>query len=106
MANGTPIDGPVSLREAVTKDPEQFIRVVTAKLMTYALGRGLEYYDMPTVRGIVRDAARDGYKFSAVVTGIVESVPFRARVAEARDRAPKRVTSDAEITARAAAPAN
>ena len=106
MANGTPIDGPVSLREAVTKDPEQFIRVVTAKLMTYALGRGLEYYDMPTVRGIVRDAARDGYKFSAVVTGIVESVPFRARVAGARDRAPKRVTSDAEITARAAAPAN
>ena len=106
MANGTPINGPVSLRDAVTKDPEQFVRVVTAKLMTYALGRGLEYYDMPTVRGIVHDAARDGYKFSAVITGIVESVPFRMRVAEAHDRAPKRVTADAEITASATAPAH
>jgi len=61
---------------------------------------------MPTVRGIVHDAARDGYKFSAVITGIVESVPFRMRVAEAHDRAPKRVTSDAEITASATAPAH
>jgi hypothetical protein len=106
MANGKPIDGPVSLRDAVTADPEQFVRVFTAKLMTYALGRGLEYYDMPTVRGIVADAARDGYKFSAVVTGIVESVPFRMRVAQPREPAPKRVAPDADITASTTARAN
>ena len=55
MADGTPLDGPVSLRQALTADPEQFVRVVTGKLLTYALGRGLEAYDMPTVRLIVRE---------------------------------------------------
>ena len=55
---------------------------VTEKLMTYALGRGLESYDMPTVRKIVRDAARDDYRFSAIATGIVNSVPFRMRRAQ------------------------
>jgi hypothetical protein len=87
-------------------DPEQFVRVFTAKLMTYALGRGLEYYDMPTVRGVVDSAARDGYKFSAVIQGIVESAPFRMRVAQPREAAPKRVAPDSEITASAAARAN
>ncbi|HVS24971.1 MAG TPA: DUF1592 domain-containing protein [Gammaproteobacteria bacterium] len=106
MANGKAIDGPVSLRAAVMADPEQFVRVFTAKLMTYALGRGLEYYDMPTVRGVVDSAARDGYKFSAVIQGIVESVPFRMRVAQPREAAPKRVAPDSEITASAAARAN
>jgi hypothetical protein len=106
MANGKAINGPVSLREAVMADPEQFVRVVTAKLMTYALGRGLEYYDMPTVRGIVHDAAGDGYKFSAVITGIVDSVPFRMRVAQPREPAPKTVAPDSEITASAATRTN
>ena len=84
MANGRSINGPVSLREALTADPDQFVRVFTAKLMTYALGRGLEYYDMPTVRGIVDASASDDHKFSSVVLGIVESVPFRERVAQPR----------------------
>jgi hypothetical protein len=106
MANGKAINGPVSLREAVMADPEQFVRVFTAKLMTYELGRGLEYYDMPTVRGIVHAAARDDYKFSDVITGIVESVPFRMRVAQPRTPAPKSVATDAEITASAAAHPN
>ena len=56
LANGTPISGAAELREALTADPEQFARVFTSKLLTYALGRGLEAYDMPTVRKIVREA--------------------------------------------------
>jgi hypothetical protein len=82
LADGTPIDGAVELREALTADPEQFARVFTAKLLTYALGRGLEAYDMPTVRKIVRDAEGDDYRFSALVKGIASSVPFRMRRAQ------------------------
>jgi hypothetical protein len=88
LADGTPIDGAAALREALTSDPEQFARVVTAKLLTYALGRGLEAYDMPTVRKIVRDAEDDDYRFSALVHGIVNSVPFRMRRAQGASAAP------------------
>src|SRR5690606_22688745 len=70
MANGQPIDGPQSLLDAVTAEPEEFVRVSTEKLMVYALGRGLEAYDMPTVRQITRDAAKDNYRFSAIVAGV------------------------------------
>ena len=73
------------LREALTADPEQFARVFTEKLLTYALGRGLEAYDMPTVRRIVREAEGDDYRFSALVKGIVNSVPFRMRRAQSSD---------------------
>jgi hypothetical protein len=82
LADGTPIDGAAELRAALTADPEQFVRVFTGRLLTYALGRGLEAYDMPTVRGIVRGAEDDGYRFSALVKGIVNSVPFRMRRAQ------------------------
>jgi hypothetical protein len=82
LADGTQIDGAAALREAVTRDPEQFARVFTAKLLTYALGRGLEPYDMPTVRRIVREAEDDDYRFSALVKGIANSVPFRMRRAQ------------------------
>ena len=54
---------------------------MTEKLMTYALGRSVEYYDMPAVRAIVRDAARDNYRFSSIVMGIVRSTPFQMRKA-------------------------
>jgi hypothetical protein len=106
MANGKAINGPVSLRAAVTADPDQFVRVFTAKLMTYALGRGLEYYDMPTVRGIVDASARDDHKFSAVILGIVESVPFRERVAQPRDKTAPHATPDTGFTARVNARSN
>jgi len=53
--------------------------------LTYALGRGLEFYDMPVVRGIVRDAARNDYKFSSLITGIVRSTPFQMRRAQDRE---------------------
>ena len=79
LADGTKVDGPVALRNAILRHPEQFVRTLTEKLMTYGLGRGLEYYDMPTVRGIARDASRDDYRFSAIVLGIVKSTPFQMR---------------------------
>jgi cytochrome c5 len=82
MANGTPVDGPESLRAALTTAPEHFVGIVTEKLLTYALGRGLEAYDMPTVRAIVRDAAQHDYRFSAVVLGIANSPAFRLKVAQ------------------------
>ncbi len=83
LANGTPIDGVNGLREALLEQPEFFVHTVAEKLLTYAIGRGLEYYDMPTVRSIVRDAAREDYRFSAIVLGVVNSVPFRMKIAEA-----------------------
>jgi hypothetical protein len=79
MVNGAPIDGPQSLLDEVTAEPEEFVRLVTEKLMVYALGRGLEAYDMPTVRQIARDAAEQDYRFSAIVSGIAHSVPFRMK---------------------------
>ena len=82
LADGTSIDGAAALREALSADPEQFARVFTEKLLTYALGRGLEAYDMPTVRRIVREAEGDDYRFSALVKGVADSVPFRMRRAQ------------------------
>ena len=76
LADGTAVQGPVGLREALLKNPDQFVQTLTEKLMTFALGRGVEYYDMPAVRKIVRGAARDDYRFSAILTGIVTSEPF------------------------------
>jgi hypothetical protein len=58
---------------------EQFVRSVTGKLLTYALGRGMEYYDAPSIRGIVRSAAPDDYRWSSVILGIVKSAPFQMR---------------------------
>jgi mono/diheme cytochrome c family protein len=81
LADGTAVDGPVALRRALLKDPEQFVRTMTEKLLTYGLGRGLEYYDMPVVRAIARDAAADRYRFSSLVVGIVKSAPFQMKKA-------------------------
>jgi hypothetical protein len=61
----------------VLRRPDQFVQTLTEKLMTYALGRGVEYSDMPTVRAIVRDASQHDYRFSSIVTGIVKSAPFQ-----------------------------
>jgi hypothetical protein len=81
LADGSTVDGPVSLRKALLKQPELFARVMTEKLMTYALGRGMEYYDMPTIRGVARDAAKQNYRFSAIVLGIVNSPAFQMKTA-------------------------
>jgi hypothetical protein len=85
LASGIKINGAVELRAALTADPEQFARVFSGKLLTYALGRGLEDYDMPTVRRIVAEAAGENYRFSALVRGVVNSVPFRMRRAVSPD---------------------
>ena len=58
---------------------EQFVRTVTGKLLTYAIGRGLEYYDAPAIRGIARTAAADDYKWSSTILALVKSAPFRMR---------------------------
>ena len=79
LLDGTKVDGVVTLRQALVKHPEIFVGTVTEKLLTYALGRGLAYYDMPTVRAIVRDTAPDNYRFSSIVLGIVNSTPFQKR---------------------------
>ncbi len=81
LVDGTPVAGPADLRAALNRHPEQFVQTLTEKLMTYALGRSVEYYDMPVIRQIVRDAARDNYRFGTIVTGIVNSAPFRMRKA-------------------------
>ena len=83
MVDGTKISGPVDLRNSLLRRPDQFVQTVTEKLMTYGLGRSVEYYDMPAVRQIVRDAARDNYRFSSIVMGIVKSAPFQMRKAAA-----------------------
>ena len=79
LADGTTVDGVVELRDALLHRPDLFAGTFTEKLLTYALGRGLQYYDMPVVRRIVREAAADDHRFSAIVLGIVESAPFRMR---------------------------
>jgi mono/diheme cytochrome c family protein len=82
LTDGTRIDGVISLREALLKRPEVFVTTATEKLLTYALGRGLEPEDMPAVRAIVRQAERDGYLFASLIEGVARSTPFRMRKAE------------------------
>jgi len=86
LADGSVVDGPGELRAALLARPGMFVQTLTEKLMIFALGRGLEHYDMPTVRRIVRDAAADDYRFSALLEGIVTSAPFTmARVPDTAD---------------------
>ena len=80
LVDGSKVDGPVALRDAILKRPQTFAATMTEKMLTYALGRGLEYYDMPTVRGIVREMAQNDYHFSSLVLGIVKSAPFQMRM--------------------------
>ena len=79
LVDGTAVDSPAALRESILRRPDAFVTVLTSRLMTYALGRGLEPSDMPVVRQIVRQAARNQYRFGVVIQGIVESRLFRMR---------------------------
>ena len=83
LPDGTKFNGPSELRAAIVSHPEEFIKTFTRKLLTYAVGRGLEYYDEPAVRHVAGRAARDGYTFSSIVVGIVTSDPFRMKVKRA-----------------------
>ena len=82
LPDGARFDGAAGLRAALVRDPERFVRALTGKLLVHALGRGVEHYDAPAVRAVTRAAAREGYRFSSLVVGIVESAPFRMRRAE------------------------
>jgi hypothetical protein len=79
LPGGAALQGPQGLRQALLSRPELFAGTFTEKLLTYALGRGLADYDAPAVRKIVQDAKTKDYRFSAIVLGIVESVPFQMR---------------------------
>jgi hypothetical protein len=83
LADGTPVNGPADLRQALAKNPRQFVQTLTEKLMTYALGRRVEYFDMPAIRNIVRGSAANQYHFSSIVMGIVKSAPFQMKLDEA-----------------------
>ena len=80
LADGTKVDGVVSLRRALVSRPEVFVGTMTEKLLIYALGRGLDDHDMPAVRTILRDSARNHYRFSTLILGVVRSTPFQMRI--------------------------
>jgi len=80
LFDGTPLDGPVSLRKALLARSDVFVRTATEKLMTYGTGRALKYFDMPVVRQIARDAATNDYRFSSLVLGVVKSDPFQMKM--------------------------
>jgi hypothetical protein len=83
MLDGTPLDGPASVRQALLHREDQFARTFTEKLLAYALGRVVDFRDMPVVRSISREATTNNYRFSSFVLGIVRSAPFQMRRAEA-----------------------
>ena len=79
LPDGTKIDGPAELRKVLASKDNQFVTTVTEKLLTYALGRGVEYYDQPAIRSIVRKAAGSDFRWSSLILGIVNSTPFQMR---------------------------
>ena len=87
LVDGTKVNGPLALREALLKSPEMFVSRLTEKLMIYALGRGVDYYDMPSVRSVVRRAASRDYRMSEILLGIVQSTPFQMKRATPVDLA-------------------
>ncbi|MEO6340858.1 MAG: DUF1592 domain-containing protein [Caulobacteraceae bacterium] len=99
LMNGTPLRGPDDLRKAMMATPNVFVQTFTENLMTFALGRPVQYFDMPTVRGIVRDSGKQNYRLSAIIMGIVNSPAFQMETVPARTEGnPKR--TEAALTAR------
>jgi len=82
LFNGATLDGAAGLRQALAAQPEVFVGVMTEKMLTYAVGRGIEYYDMPAVRKVVQDARNKDFRFSSIVLGIVRSTPFQMKEAK------------------------
>lgn len=93
LADGSTINGAPALLQLLAARPEQFVRTMTQMLMTYALGRGTEYYDMPIVRAIARESASQNYRFSALVLGIVKSAPFQMKMTRPLDSETKPVAA-------------
>lgn len=104
MAGGYPVKGPSDVRRALMARPQQFVQTVAEKLMTYALGRPLDYHDMPTIRSIVRQAAASDDRFSAIILGVVQSPAFQMqRVPGASPGASSPALKTAQTTPRPAA---
>ncbi len=82
LPGGMAFDGPAGLRQMLQTRGEEFVRTVTSKLLTYALGRGVETYDMPAIRTIMREAKAGGYRWSSIILGIAKSTPFQMRSSE------------------------
>ena len=98
LPNGKPVDGPAELRQALFGGRDLFVRALTEKLMMYALGRQLEYYDMPQVRAVVRAAVAQDYRLSAIISGIVTSDAFRMQAVGSEEAtAPKAAPSEAAV---------
>ncbi len=85
--DGTKVNGPVELRQALLKYSPQFVRMITEKLMTFSLGRGVETEDMPVVRSIVHEADKNNDRFLSILMGVIKSAPFQMRTKEAEERA-------------------
>jgi hypothetical protein len=83
--DGAKVNGPAELRERLVAYSPQFVRTITEKMMTYALGRGVEYDDMPVIRSIVRKAEKEDSRLSAILMGIIESAPFQMRMKQAEE---------------------
>jgi hypothetical protein len=79
LPDGTMFDGVGGLKKALMSHPREFVTTLTERLLTYAVGRGIEFYDAPAIRGIVRDAERNEFRLSALISGIVNSAPFQMR---------------------------
>jgi hypothetical protein len=99
MANGTKINGPVELRQELASHPESFVEALTERLLMYSVNRQLEYFDMPQVRKIARDAKNENYTFASLVLGVVNSDAFR------KQGLPGKTVTKAAIQAKAQAPA-
>jgi hypothetical protein len=82
LVDGTAVNGPSDLRSALLAHAEQFVQTLTERLTIYALGRSIEYYDMPSIRRIVRDGKATNYRFSSIVLGIVNAPAFRSSIVE------------------------
>jgi hypothetical protein len=81
LPNGAKVEGVEGVRQLILSDPELFVEAMTGKLLMYALGRNVQYYDQPAIRAIARDSARQNYTFASQVLGVVTSAPFQSRVA-------------------------
>ena len=79
LPNGTAFHGIAGLKRTLLNQPEPFVNTLTEKLLTYGLGRGLEYYDAPAVRSITREIKNNDYRFSSLIVSIVKSTPFQMR---------------------------
>ena len=82
LPDGSQFEGVTGLEQALLKRPELFVGTLTEKLLTFALGRGVESYDAPAIRKIVRDARANDYRFSSLIVGIATSTPFQMRKSE------------------------